>query len=704
MNDTASQKSDLGVVFTQPRNEGGKELETHHDEHITAKSANTKESHLSNQTDVFDVSRVIASSHGETGTIVSDKHRRRPSLGQNLRDAFQEWWGKAQANIAEKMKLIEPLIVEKGPTVTSATARKETIKEAAKNATIAPRDDSHIVIQQFHTLKGDIAHVQNGNTITIKPQEKKTEKETRGSWAHIIRNEKNNPSPLSSAMPDLRGTMIAPDINKKIPARIEEYIPVEQKKHVEPSAKMQATPVSQTPPTPPQAPVSVPPPAPSPRVERVVPVPSEVAPQAPTKSVLPTPLREVTPPPQSVPPVPVYKPVLQTQRTKVQTTTPSVAEKLISILQTEKTSVETQTVSVPQTPPTPPQAPVSVPPPAPSPRVERVVPVPSEVAPQAPTKSVLPTPLREVTPPPQSVRHVPPSIRETVPPAPSTPVISVLEKPTPPRSTAEVAHVSTIPNEKPVFHTPETNVRDVEQTRVKEQTSSAPSPRNVTSSETLHKIHVVQLLVSAGIILLVLVGYGVYSFIQRFAEERATLVTREPLFVAEHVVPVSFTGSTDEFIQTFTSSIAEVGPRTIAIELTEVHDNKTEILTAEAFLRAFKMGVPNTLLKALDPTFMLGAIVTTQAEPFLIIRTYNFDVLFAGMLAWENTLAHDLAPFFGISTPSDTHFKDAVRNNSSTRILFDEVGNEVLLYSFVNQNTVIITTSGEALSALIEKF
>lgn len=601
MNDTASQKSDLGVVFTQPRNEGGKELETHHDEHITAKSANTKESHLSNQTDVFDVSRVIASSHGETGTIVSDKHRRRPSLGQNLRDAFQEWWGKAQANIAEKMKLIEPLIVEKGPTVTSATARKETIKEAAKNATIAPRDDSHIVIQQFHTLKGDIAHVQNGNTITIKPQEKKTEKETRGSWAHIIRNEKNNPSPLSSAMPDLRGTMIAPDINKKIPARIEEYIPVEQKKHVEPSAKMQATPV-------------------------------------------------------------------------------------------------------PQTPPTPPQAPVSVPPPAPSPRVERVVPVPSEVAPQAPTKSVLPTPLREVTPPPQSVRHVPPSIRETVPPAPSTPVISVLEKPTPPRSTAEVAHVSTIPNEKPVFHTPETNVRDVEQTRVKEQTSSAPSPRNVTSSETLHKIHVVQLLVSAGIILLVLVGYGVYSFIQRFAEERATLVTREPLFVAEHVVPVSFTGSTDEFIQTFTSSIAEVGPRTIAIELTEVHDNKTEILTTEAFLRAFKMGVPDTLLKALDPTFMLGAIVTTQAEPFLIIRTYNFDVLFAGMLAWENTLAHDLAPFFGISTPSDTHFKDAVRNNSSTRILFDEVGNEVLLYSFVNQNTVIITTSGEALSALIEKF
>ncbi len=330
--------------------------------------------------------------------------------------------------------------------------------------------------------------------------------------------------------------------------------------------------------------------------------------------------------------------------------------------------------------------------------------MPSEVAPQAPTKSVLPTPPREVTPPPQSVRQVPPSIRETVPPAPSTPVISVLEKPTPPRSTAEVAHVSTIPNEKPVFHTPETNVRDVKQTLSKEQTSSAPSPRNVTSSETLHKIHVVQLLVSAGIILLVLVGYGVYSFIQRFTEESATLITREPLFVAEHVLSVSFTGSTDEFIQTFTSSIAEVGPRTIAIEPTEVHDNKTEILTAEAFLRAFKMGVPNTLLKALDPTFMLGAIVTTQSEPFLIIRTYNFDVLFAGMLAWENTLAHDLAPFFGISTPSDTHFKDAVRNNSSTRILFDEAGNEVLLYSFVNQNTVIITTSGEALSALIEKF
>ncbi len=63
----------------------------------------------------------------------------------------------------------------------------------------------------------------------------------------------------------------------------------------------------------------------------------------------------------------------------------------------------------------------------------------------------------------------------------------------------------------------------------------------------------------------------------------------------------------------------------------------------------------------------------------------------------------DLAPLFG--TPQGVpRFTDAVRDNKSIRILYDSAGTEILLYSFIDKNTVVITTSGEALARLITQF
>lgn len=102
------------------------------------------------------------------------------------------------------------------------------------------------------------------------------------------------------------------------------------------------------------------------------------------------------------------------------------------------------------------------------------------------------------------------------------------------------------------------------------------------------------------------------------------------------------------------------------------------------------------------------------ADPFIILNMTNFDIAFAGMLEWEKTLSTDLAPLFGdpvietfdSSARTSTQvrrafFKDVIASNKNVRLLLDENGHDRIIYTFINQNTIIITTTRLALEKLI---
>jgi hypothetical protein len=126
--------------------------------------------------------------------------------------------------------------------------------------------------------------------------------------------------------------------------------------------------------------------------------------------------------------------------------------------------------------------------------------------------------------------------------------------------------------------------------------------------------------------------------------------------------------------------------------------------TAQEFFGHLQTTFMPRAVRALHPKFIIGSITTTQNEPFMVIRSDNFDTLFAGLLAWESSMQQELAPLFGSPQPEEKAFADAVRNNKSIRILRDSNDTEVLLYSFINERTVIITASSDALSQLIGHF
>ncbi len=127
----------------------------------------------------------------------------------------------------------------------------------------------------------------------------------------------------------------------------------------------------------------------------------------------------------------------------------------------------------------------------------------------------------------------------------------------------------------------------------------------------------------------------------------------------------------------------------------------TRPATSKELLEFLETHFPQNVQRVLNDTLILGSITITKNEPFIVLSSYNFDLLFTGLLAWEPYLYADLQPIFGNTPPKHIEFIDAVRSNVPTRILYDDAGNEVLVYAFISKNTVVITSTSQALSALI---
>ncbi|MDB9944381.1 hypothetical protein OAD26_00070 [bacterium] len=129
---------------------------------------------------------------------------------------------------------------------------------------------------------------------------------------------------------------------------------------------------------------------------------------------------------------------------------------------------------------------------------------------------------------------------------------------------------------------------------------------------------------------------------------------------------------------------------------------------------------PRTLapfIRSIDRPLMFGAITVSQNEPFIVMKTDNFDVAFAGMLDWEPFISSDLAPIFGepvsrtydinartVDQTFDAHFIDTFVNNRGVRVLRDETGTDRIIYTFVDKHTILITSNTEALTKIISTF
>ncbi len=126
-------------------------------------------------------------------------------------------------------------------------------------------------------------------------------------------------------------------------------------------------------------------------------------------------------------------------------------------------------------------------------------------------------------------------------------------------------------------------------------------------------------------------------------------------------------------------------------------------VTWDEFRTALNVTPPGILSRSLSDTFMYGIYQKNGAHPFFILKTSSYDQAFPGMLSWESTLPHDIAPFFSAPALATTNgtFKDRLIQNKDARILTDDKGNIILLYIFLSNDTILIAEDTATISEVL---
>jgi len=116
--------------------------------------------------------------------------------------------------------------------------------------------------------------------------------------------------------------------------------------------------------------------------------------------------------------------------------------------------------------------------------------------------------------------------------------------------------------------------------------------------------------------------------------------------------------------------------------------------------------IPDSLVRAIDPEYMFGVYSNDINAPFIILTTSDYATSYAGMLKWEATMPYDLGDMFNItnSLATTTVFTDEALNNYDLRIVQNATGKTILLYSFLDKNTLLITTNENVLNGIVSKF
>lgn len=127
----------------------------------------------------------------------------------------------------------------------------------------------------------------------------------------------------------------------------------------------------------------------------------------------------------------------------------------------------------------------------------------------------------------------------------------------------------------------------------------------------------------------------------------------------------------------------------------------------ESIIGLLSPRIPQSLLRALENEYMLGIYSFDTNEPFIILTTDDFPASYSGMLKWENGMVSDIGELFGITQNSDTGtlvFEDEEFKNKDLRIVRDNNRKTILLYSFVDKNTIVIAKNENIFAAILGKY
>ncbi len=156
-------------------------------------------------------------------------------------------------------------------------------------------------------------------------------------------------------------------------------------------------------------------------------------------------------------------------------------------------------------------------------------------------------------------------------------------------------------------------------------------------------------------------------------------------------------------------------------------------VTGSSFIKRLAIDMPDVLWRSITDRWMFGiyAEENGQQTPFIALTTDFFQNAFAGMLAWEKSMPEELADLLhyrqkatrgdgeenidsnGIAVMTSTsvssyfniqgQFTDHVIRNRDVREFRNNSGALLFLYSFINKETLLITTTESAFMAEVDR-
>ncbi len=137
----------------------------------------------------------------------------------------------------------------------------------------------------------------------------------------------------------------------------------------------------------------------------------------------------------------------------------------------------------------------------------------------------------------------------------------------------------------------------------------------------------------------------------------------------------------------------------------------TTIMQAIDFLTRIDAHVPDSFKKILVPRWMIGEIASnaTLQTPYILFEVSEYTDAAAGMNVWETKLFDDMYDILSIDAGAHpelftNRFSSDVIANKYVRVLRRADGTVALVYGFLNDTTIGISTSAEGFSALVAQF
>ncbi len=219
-------------------------------------------------------------------------------------------------------------------------------------------------------------------------------------------------------------------------------------------------------------------------------------------------------------------------------------------------------------------------------------------------------------------------------------------------------------------------------------------------------------------IFFLVIALGIVSFLLFIKEEINTVP------VEKQFVPIIFNDKStffevfglkkEEIIQTVFNQADNTSVKIGGIDGIYLTENK-QIIGLRRFLSLIKSSfAPGDDKFLVSDNFLMGSYLTgikasspTAGDFFILLKVRSTLDIFNSLRAWEGKMLTDLYGFLGINLSSETNylfkkdFDDGIIENKNARVLYDEGGRIVLMYIFVDENSVVITNSEPATHEII---